>query len=312
MEAWYASLRGNTDYLNTLAEPEQIRLQKETFQQIQDRVLIRKERPAVNLNFRWLAGIAASFILAAGIYFAYWYAQNPVEISTKITSPKKSAGFIHFVNNESRIVLHTLPDGSQVWMHANAAINYPGKFDTDKRAVTFRGEGFFNVKPDKTRPFTIQSGDMTVKVLGTSFNVKAPEKQKIFEISVVTGSVEVTTPGQKDVSQLVILKPKEQAFFETEAKRLTLNQMPVQTKKEIYEPLTIVFEGTPLHQVAEMLNSRFDSHIRLINPDMSACRLTADFEQQSLPAILEMLCTSLDATYTMSGKTILLNGPSCE
>ena len=139
-------------------------------------------------------------------------------------------------------------------MHANASIDYPKEFDKNKREVTFRGEGFFNVKRDETSPFSIQSGEMTVRVLDTSFNVKAPEKQKIFKISVVTGSVGVTTTGQKDAPQQVVLKPKEQAFFEAEAKRLTLNEMPVQTKKEIYEPVTIVFEGTPLHEVAEMLN----------------------------------------------------------
>lgn len=312
VEAWYAGLQGKTDYLDTLAEPEQVSLQKETFRQIQERLMIRKERPVRNLNFRWLAGIAASLLLTAGIYFSYQYSQNPAGIIASKTGQNKSTGFVHFINNESRIVLHTLPDGSQVWMHTNASISYPKIFDEDKREVTFRGEGFFNVKRDETSPFSIQSGEMTVRVLGTSFNVKAPEKQKIFEISVVTGSVEVTTPSLKATSQQVILKPKEQAFFETEAKRLTLTPMPVQTKKEIYEPVTIIFEGTPLYEVAEMLNARFDSHIRLTNPDMSSCKLTADFEQQSLPAILEMLCTSLDATYTMSGKTILLNGPSCE
>lgn len=208
--------------------------------------------------------------------------------------------------------MHSLPDGSTVWLHTDAVITYPSSFEAERRLVKFEGEGFFDVKSDKKRPFVIESGEMKVEVLGTRFNVKAPPRESIYEVSVVSGSVAVSAPNRQAATQKVILAPKQQALFEIQNKRLTSNTMPVESKKEIYEPVTILFERTSLDRVADQLSKRFDVRVHLVNPEMKACHLTADFEQQTLPAILEMLCVTLDATYTMSGKTILIEGDACE
>lgn len=210
------------------------------------------------------------------------------------------------------MAMHLLPDGSTVWLHTGATITYPVNFQSDYRQVTFEGEGFFDVKSDRKRPFVIQSGDMKVEVLGTRFNIKAPPKEMIYEVSVVSGRVAVSAPDQAASAQKVILAPQQQALFEIQNKRLTSNTIPPEAKKEIYEPITVQFEGTPLDRVTEQLSRRFDMRLHLVNPAMKSCRLTADFEQQTLPAILEMLCATLDATYTMSGKTILIEGEPCE
>jgi transmembrane sensor len=311
VEAWYASLHGKPDYLDSLPEPEQRQLQQETFVNIQNQ-LETDEKPLVKtLPLGWLAGIAASLLLVVGLYSFYRYSANqPQSIAAKIE--KKGPGSIHFVNHKPRPVMHHLPDGSSVLMRSEASIRYPKEFDRDKRLVTFAGEGFFTVKKDSSRPFSIQSGEMKIKVLGTSFNVKAPVAQTIFQISVVTGRVEVSAPDRQQKEQLVILKPQQQAFFETESRRLISSAVPIQRKKEIYEPVTIVFENTPMNQVIKQLEKRFNVQIKLSNLKMGSCLFNADFEQQPLPLIMEMLCTALDATYTLSGKVILLDGLPCE
>lgn len=208
--------------------------------------------------------------------------------------------------------MYTLPDGSSVWMQSGASITYPKKFASDKRLVSFSGEGFFSVKKDKTCPFFIQSGEMSIKVLGTSFNVKALINHNMFQVAVVTGKVQVNAPDREQREQQVILKPRQQAVFEIDSKRLISSTISSQTRKEIYEPITIVFDNTPLDQVIEKLQKRFNIKIRLSNPKIASCRLSADFEQQSLPLIMEMLCTALDANYTLSGKVILIDGLPCE
>jgi transmembrane sensor len=312
VENWYASLHNKTDYLDSLSESEQNRLQEETYDYIKTQVYAKERRTLpFSPAFAWLTGIAAALIMGFGVYFLYqpsqdWF-QTAGPESAKITLPDT----IRFENEEARMVMHKLPDGSSVWMHANAVITYPRIFEKNKRKVTFTGEGFFDITPDKKRPFLIQSGEMKIQVLGTRFNVKAAQKQKILEVSVVSGSVSVTAPGMQSTQQ-IILKPQQKAFFETKSKRLTFVEIPVEHKKEIFEPVTIVFEETPLRSVITQLEQRFETHIHLVNPDMYNCKLTADFEQQSMPVILEMLCTSLEASYTMSGNTILIEGTACK
>ncbi|RRB04608.1 FecR family protein [Larkinella rosea] len=313
VEAWYASLNGKSDFLGSLPESEQQQLQQETFETIRSQ-LHPDEKPLVKAlplgRIVWLA--AASLLLVIGVYGFFRYtARQPASIVAQMEEKGPDA-IMHFVNHKARPVMHKLPDGSSVWMHSEASISYPKEFDPDKRLVVFSGEGFFTVTKDKSRPFSIQSGEMKIKVLGTSFNVKAPATQNVFQISVVTGRVEVSAPDREQKEQLVILKPQQQAFFEIDSKRLVSSAVPSQLKKEIYEPVTIVFENAPLDQVAKKLEKRFNIQIRFSNPNIANCLVNADFEQQPLPFIMEMLCTALDATYTLSGKVMTLNGLPCE
>jgi transmembrane sensor len=312
VETWYASLKGTQDHLDRLPEKDRTRLRRETFGNIQSKIHESEPEREKEFPWRWITGIAASIILVLGLYFQF--GQKPQAFIAKSSEIEVSPGdsLIHFVNHEPRIVMHKLPDNSTVWMHADASITYPEKFEMDKREVVFTGEAFFDITKDKSRPFSIRSGEMIIKVLGTSFNVKAPAARKVFQISVVTGSVEVSAPDQQQKDQQVILKPKQEVFFETLSKRLIVSTIPVSAKKEIYQPITVMFRDTPLNQVVEQLRKKFNIEILLSNPEMATCQVSADFEQQSLPVIMEMLCTTLDASYTMSDKAITLTGVPCD
>jgi len=313
VENWYASLSGKMDYLDSLSENDQQRLQEETFAYIQAQIHPKESKKAVlSVNFRWLAGIAAALVSGFGIYFLLKSETGSNKNSAQQTSKQSIADTIRFQNNEPKMVMHQLPDSSTVWMHADASITYPRNFAKDQRSITYTGEGFFDISHDKSRPFLIRSGEIMIKVLGTRFNVKAKEKQNIMEVAVVSGSVSVRAPGKDSRLQEIILKPQQKAFFETKSKRLTFIEIPDQAKKEIFEPVTIVFEETPLRTVIRQLEQKFETHIHLTNQEMNNCKVTADFEQQSLPVILEMLCASLEANYTMSENTILIEGSACK
>ena len=85
-----------------------------------------------------------------------------------------------------------------------------------------------------------------------------------------------------------------------------------EAKKEIFEPISINFDETPLSDVIRQLERQFNIHIQLSDKTLSKCLLTADFNNQPLPVILESMCASLDVTYTFSGDTLILKGVGCE
>ncbi|WP_353718240.1 FecR domain-containing protein [Dyadobacter sp. 676] len=315
VEAWYASLQGEPRYLDHLPDAEQDELRHETFGNIRRELNLTEERPVRRLPWHWLAGIAASILVTLGIFLAgnlKTMRLPEVTVKGQKSDPPKALPVTTFENTGKQIVRHRLPDGSVVSMHPKSTIKYRTAFADNKRFVMFSGEGFFDVKKDKTRPFNIASGDMVIRVLGTSFNVKAIESQKKFQVDVVTGSVQVTAAGKAFDRQEVVLKPQQQALFELDSKKLTYKTLPPQTRKELYEPVTIVFEETPLSKVIEQLEKRFNVSIALTNPGLARCGLTANFESQAFPAILEILCTSLEVTYTISDNNITINGEPCE
>jgi transmembrane sensor len=109
-----------------------------------------------------------------------------------------------------------LPDGSNVWLNAASSLKYPTAFTSSERIVELKGEGYFEIAKDKTKPFKVQLADSSqVKVLGTHFNIMAYENEKAKEVTLLEGSVEITkgneeqnlVPGQQGriISSKIIL-----------------------------------------------------------------------------------------------------------
>jgi ferric-dicitrate binding protein FerR (iron transport regulator) len=312
VEAWYAALKGEQKYLETLPEPEQQAMKENAFENIKANLELPERTQETPFPWRWISGVAASVAIVAGIYFNYPKTRNERVSAITETQLEEAGKVIRFVNSEQKVFTHILPDSSSITMLPEASVTYPLRFEAKKRSVTFSGEGFFNIKKDKSRPFLIQSGEMVIKVLGTSFNVKAASANKVFQVDVMTGSVEVTTPDRELKPQQIVLKPQQQAIFEINSKRLTAKAITTHSKKEIYEPATITFEETPLNKVIEQLEKRFDVEIKLSDPTAASCSVTANFEAQPFTEILEMLCATLEGSYTIAGKNISIKAEPCE
>lgn len=85
-----------------------------------------------------------------------------------------------------------LSDGTKVWLNADSKIKYPVSFGQDKREVSLRGEGYFEVAKDSARPFIMSTDKMDVKVLGTTFDVNTYEDEGKSFVVLVEGLVEVS------------------------------------------------------------------------------------------------------------------------
>ena len=102
-------------------------------------------------------------------------------------------------------VLHdTLPDGSQIALNTNSQITYPEQFSENERRVILEGEAFFNVEHNPEQPFIIEAGDAFIKVLGTSFNIKAYENSEL-EVIVTDGLVQLFTVDTETMDTSAIL-----------------------------------------------------------------------------------------------------------
>ena len=97
-------------------------------------------------------------------------------------------------DNKSKV---SLPDGTLVWLNANSQLTYPEAFAPDKRHVQLEGEGYFEVTRNEDAPFTVETGDVSVNVLGTHFNVRnyTDKKEEPIEITLLTGKVEINLLG---------------------------------------------------------------------------------------------------------------------
>ena len=101
-----------------------------------------------------------------------------------------------------------LSDGTKVWLNAASSIRYPISFVGKERIVEVSGETYFEVAPDKNRPFKINiAGKGNIEVLGTRFDVNAYDDEDAMRTTLLEGSVKVIrgksshllSPGQQAV-----------------------------------------------------------------------------------------------------------------
>lgn len=300
VDEWYASLSEETE----AAFDQQRHLAK-----VQEEIRRQSpgEVPAVPLRRQGLGrylryAAAAIILLVAGVGVNYFLSQNK-----SVFRPGTDTYSI--VNKTRQVRKHVFPDGSEAWLNPGTRITYAKEdFKKDSREVSLEGEAFFEVTHDASRPFFVHGESVQVKVLGTSFNVRANKGEAEYEVSVVTGKVSVTA----DKGREVMLLPHQQAVFKVASGELLSEEVPVVAEKApLWQPVSLTFRDAKLGEVVKKLEEKFDVKIRLENPDLENCRVKATFDQNRLSEILDMTMQIVEANYQMQNGEIVIRGEGC-
>jgi len=241
----------------------------------------------------WLSGVAAVILVALSVTF---FEKSNVSTSAEQVTVRNLSGSMYKV---------TLSDSSTVWLSPNSKLQYPKSFSGNDRQVSMDGEAFFEVSEDPKHPFIVSSGEVITKVLGTSFRVRAYQNSKSTEVSVVTGKVAVSIL-EKNLPEVTIL-PSYKVTYQKDSDLLEKNLEEKSSSMRMWEKTTMSFENVLVSEVIDALNQKFDVRIGTKDEEIREYVLNADFTDQSLPAILEILERSLDITYTIDDKKIQLN-----
>jgi transmembrane sensor len=210
----------------------------------------------------------------------------------------------------------TLSDGSRVYLNSGSSIAHPAVFERGKREIELSGEAFFEVTPDGKRPFIIHSGNLTTRVLGTSFNIRAFDKNEI-SVTVATGKVQLEindTLSHRSAERLsvpVMLFPNQQAVYKTGTGIVTSE---VQVEQFIaWKNNTLYFEGTSLEDAAVMLERWYNVTIDFANEDIRQCKIYGQYRDQTLMEVLGSIRYMYQIDYRFDEENkIELNGKGCK
>jgi len=246
-----------------------------------------------------LSGIAALFLLVwGGLYY-----KRQQEIKSANTIITTAAEMMVLNNQTSSLYKQVLSDGSVVWLSPKSQITYPKKFTGIFRQVKMTGEAFFEITKNHEHPFIVYSGGVVTKVWGTSFRVKASNTIST-EVSVVTGKVSVKLPENND-SELM-LYPAQKAIYTLANHMLTRAKENPKSIMRMWGKVSVSFDNVPLEKVLATLRNKYGMNIYTEDKELAKLSLNADFGDQSLPAILDMLQNSLNAGYTIDDTQIVL------
>ena len=151
-----------------------------------------------------------------------------------------------------------LPDGSKVWMNAGSFLKFPTSFVGDKRVVEMTGEAYFEIAPNQDIPFEVEVKGMTVKVLGTHFNIRAYEEDKGIRTALLEGKVSVAAgEGQK-----VVLDPGQRAIWDMNGD-LAVEKIKNQQQIMAWKNGLFWFESSGIDEVMRKLSRWYDVDIEI-------------------------------------------------
>lgn len=235
----------------------------------------------------WWIGIAASLLLVctvAWLTISHYY-------------DNKAIAFVK-INSEAQTRAQTLPDGSVITLNSHSTLIYPEKFTGKIRPVTMLGEAFFKVTPDKTKPFIIKVNGVTVRVVGTSFNIKSRNDKT--QVIVETGIVNVS-----EKTQNVNLNPGEKVLV-TKKDGLLAKESIKGRLYNYYATHELVCDETPLHELVSSLNEIYYAHIVIGNKAIADLPITTVFKDQSLDQVLLVISETFKIKVERGRKGIVL------
>ena len=229
------------------------------------------EPPSYSSSFRWWSIAAAILVL---LIFGYlWNINQAPDTDWIEITQKKPEG------------AYPMPDGSIVWVREGSTLRYPTSFSGKERRIFLSGEAYLEVQPDTEKPFFVETASGQVRVLGTVFTVKAWEKSELLEVYVQEGKVEL---APKDVDQTLTLERQQKGVFNISEKNL-YREEGVSENEIAWRTKVLTFEDTPLEQVIQVLEQRYQVDLELENGEMSSCPLSLMIESDEIGPIFENL-----------------------
>jgi transmembrane sensor len=268
---------------------------------------------------KYAVGIAASLLLLASIsYFVLDKKPtlNQPDQYTYTSIPGERKSF-------------QLPDGSTVLLNGGSILKITADFNKVNREITLEGEAYFDVTQNAEKPFIIQAGGMCVKVLGTTFNVKAYPQDRTLETVLISGAVEVTV---KDLPKRnVILKPQQKIVIEKliapagnrsdsaanpggqagmhkniAIKNVQLLAYDSTVLETSWTKNRLVFDNETLATVATKIERWYGVKVQ-VDPTIADTYLfTGIFENESIQQMLKALQLSLPFHYKLEDKTLFI------
>lgn len=240
---------------------------KNTIRQIENKKKYLKMR-------RVLLGSAAVIIPILLLLGSYFYFSQDVKMIEVVTS-----------NNQQKQC--TLSDGTTILLNSCTKVIYPSKFKDSIRVVTLIGEAYFSVASNVTKPFIVKTKDLSVRVLGTQFNISAYPSDDRTIATLNSGKIQVDIQAGKADCRY-ILKPNQEIVFNKIDKSVLINTV---TGENIgWKDGSLVFQDATFNDIVNTIERRFGVTVEYDKQRFSNTPYTIKFmNNESLEDVLNIL-----------------------
>jgi transmembrane sensor len=270
-----------------------------------ERILGAAARPGGNSRLSsWMAAAAVLLVFVPTIVWRVQQSHAAVHQLVKRPAVEREAVY------QGCQFFH-LRDNTAVTLNHGSELRYSSAPNAPVREVTLKGEAYFDVAHDPERPFIIHANGVTVKVLGTAFNVKAYTGQREVRVTVARGLVDVSKTG----SFRTLLQPDQELAVDVASGRFARQSVDaaeaIHWKRDF-----IILDQVDLVTAAAILEKRFRKTITVEGSDIGKCHISATFMEEgdvTLTHVLDAITQSLPDTYyeIRAGGDVVLHAQAC-
>ncbi len=193
-----------------------------------------------------------------------------------------------------------LSDGTKVWINSESSLRYPAYFGKNVREVEARGNVYFEVTKDSTRPFVVVSRELRTEVLGTRFEVNTYGDRDEVSTTLVEGSVRVNVG-----SRFVVMKPNQQFVFNTKNGKMDVVEVNA-ARKVMWRDGILIIDNESFRDVIWKLERWYGVSIVNETGLVFTQSFSGEFDREDIQAAIETMCVNLNITYTMDKDRIIL------
>ncbi len=246
-------------------------------------------RPATSVGKLRRAVFWPTVLTAAAALAVMYWPRSPASLSNPVAP--LVAESLRLPPIEER----TLADGSILRLNRGAAVTVD--FSPGERRVRLeRGEAAFTVAKDAARPFVVAVAGVTVRAVGTEFNVRHADYA--VDVIVTEGSVAVTRDGSPAPATATPVVAAGQRVVVPLAEKMEAPQVSTPPPEEVarrlaWQPRMLIFSDEPLAVILNEFNRHNPVMMRLDDPALQEVRLSARFRSDNVPGFLRLLESEL-------------------
>jgi len=230
---------------------------KENYKKLREQLSSVPKLSMPLLRFSNFRRITALFAIVISVSIALFY------IYKDVTSPNDSAicyETIVPIGSQTKIIL---PDSTIVLLNSGSSLKYSPSFGKKNREVVLTGEGYFEVKKDKEKPFLVHVESLNLKVVGTTFNVRAYKEDVDVVVNLIKGVVEISLPEIKNSGSL-LMRPNQKLVYNKLTRKLDSSQTEAY-RSALWTIGKLCFVDATIEQISKDLERKYNVKIRITN-----------------------------------------------
>lgn len=243
-------------------------------------------------SFGWLQ-IAATLLLIVSLSYSVFHIVKPPQ---KLTLKEYGCG-------PSEVKEFVLSDGTKVWLNSSSLLIANEPFIGATREVKLFGEAYFEVAHNEKQPFEVQTRNLKTRVLGTHFNVLAYPTDKVHEIALYQGKVEINSKLKTDKS--IILNAGDRAYFSPETGKINVTHTNIENEA-LWRDGILRFYNEEFFSITRKLERKFHTKIFIADSIVGNLKFSAEFEEESLKKIMQILYEAHEFEYEFTSNGIFI------